>query len=118
MIFHIIMAKRQGVDHINLSIAAGQKVGLVGQSEAGKLTLLKLILWFYDVDKGAITIDGHIIAVVTQYSLRPVIGMVQQDSSLLHRTLRENIIYDNPNANEGPIISAAKKLRRMILLLD
>ena len=57
------------MDHINLSIAAGQKVGLVGQSEAGKLTLLKLILWFYDVDKGAITIDGQIIAVVTQDSL-------------------------------------------------
>ena len=75
-------------------------------------------MWFYDVDKGAITIDGQIIAVVTQDSLRAVIGMMQQDSSLLLRSLRENIIYGNPNANEDQIISAAKKLRRMILLLD
>lgn len=98
-----------GLDHINLSIAAGQKIGLVGQSGAGKSTLVKLILRFYDVERGAIVIDGQVIANVTQDSLRSAIGMVQQDSSLLHRSVRENILYGKPNASEADIITAAKK---------
>ena len=98
-----------GLDHINLNIAAGQKVGLVGQSGAGKSTLVKLILRFYDVEQGAIVIDGQVIGEVTQDSLRSAIGMVQQDSSLLHRSVRENIIYGDPTATEDQIIAAAKK---------
>jgi len=98
-----------GLDHINLSIAAGQKVGLVGQSGAGKSTLVKLILRFYDAERGAIAIDGQVIADVTQDSLRSAIGMVQQDSALLHRSVRENIIYGKPSASEDQIIAAAKK---------
>ncbi|MCO4847664.1 MAG: ABC transporter ATP-binding protein [Yoonia sp.] len=97
-----------GLDHINLSIKAGQKVGLVGQSGAGKSTLVKLILRFYDIEQGAIMIDGQDIAEVTQDSLRSAIGMVQQDSSLLHRSVRENIIYGDPTATEDQIIAAAK----------
>jgi len=85
-----------GLDRINLQIASGEKVGLVGQSGAGKSTLVKLLLRFYDIEQGSIAIDGQDIANVTQDSLRRAIGMVQQDSSLLHRSVRENILYGNP----------------------
>lgn len=107
-----------GLDHINLSIAAGQKIGLVGQSGAGKSTLVKLILRFYDVERGAIVIDGQVIANVTQDSLRSAIGMVQQDSSLLHRSVRENILYGKPNASEADIITAAKKAEAHEFILE
>lgn len=98
-----------GLDRINLVIPAGQKVGLVGQSGAGKSTLIKLILRFYDVESGKILIDGQDTHGVTQDSLRSAIGMVQQDSSLLHRSVRENIAYGYPEATDDEVIAAAKK---------
>ena len=98
-----------GLDHINLTIKTGEKVGLVGQSGAGKSTLVKLLLRFYDVEQGAILIDGQNIGSVTQDSLRSAIGMVQQDSSLLHRSVRENIAYGKPDATEEQVIAAAKQ---------
>jgi len=101
--------KTGGLDHINLTIAPGEKVGLVGQSGAGKSTLVKLLLRFYDVEQGQILIDGHDIKSATQDSLRSAIGMVQQDSALLHRSVRENILYGNPNASEDQMIDAARK---------
>jgi ATP-binding cassette subfamily B multidrug efflux pump len=84
-------------------------VGLVGQSGAGKSTLVKLLLRFYDAEKGSIVIDGQPINNVTQDSLRGAIGMVQQDSALLHRSVRDNILYGKPNASEDEVIAAAKK---------
>ncbi|MBR2574058.1 MAG: ABC transporter ATP-binding protein [Loktanella sp.] len=98
-----------GLDRINLQIAPGEKVGLVGQSGAGKSTLVKLLLRFYDIEQGSIAIDGQDIANVTQDSLRRAIGMVQQDSSLLHRSVRENILYGNPDATDDQMIAAAKQ---------
>ena len=98
-----------GLDHIDFKISAGQKVGLVGQSGAGKSTLVKLLLRFYDAEKGSIVIDGQPINGVTQDSLRGAIGMVQQDSALLHRSVRDNILYGKPNASEAEVIAAAKK---------
>lgn len=98
-----------GLDQINLTIAPGEKVGLVGQSGAGKSTLVKLLLRFYDAESGQIVVDGQSINTVTQDSLRAAIGMVQQDSALLHRSVRENILYGCPSANEAEMIAAAKK---------
>ncbi len=98
-----------GLDQISLSIAPGEKVGLVGQSGAGKSTLVKLILRFYDAEKGRIVIDGQDIAAATQDSLRRAIGVVQQDSALLHRSVRDNILYGNPDATEDQVIAAAKQ---------
>jgi ATP-binding cassette subfamily B multidrug efflux pump len=98
-----------GLDQINLTIAPGEKVGLVGQSGAGKSTLVKLLLRFYDAEKGQILIDGQDIAKATQDSLRSAIGMVQQDSALLHRSVRDNILYGDPSASEEQMIAAAKK---------
>lgn len=98
-----------GLDQINLTIAPGEKVGLVGQSGAGKSTLVKLLLRFYDAESGQIVIDGQPINTVTQDSLRAAIGMVQQDSALLHRSVRENILYGCPSATEAEMIAAAKK---------
>ncbi|MFO8128111.1 ABC transporter ATP-binding protein [Yoonia sp.] len=101
--------KAGGLDRINLNIAPGEKVGLVGQSGAGKSTLVKLLLRFYDAEKGTISIDGQDISHATQDSLRSAIGMVQQDSALLHRTVRENILYGNPDATEEQMIVAAQR---------
>ena len=98
-----------GLDHVNLLIAPGEKVGLVGQSGAGKSTLVKLLLRFYDVEQGQILIDGQDIKSATQDSLRSAIGMVQQDSALLHRSVRENILYGCPTATEDEMIAAARK---------
>lgn len=91
-----------------LHIQAGEKVGLVGRSGAGKSTLVNLLLRFYDVKSGRITIDGQDISQMTQESLRQQIGMVTQDTSLLHRTVRENIAYGKPDATDDEIIEAAK----------
>ncbi|WP_019520630.1 ABC transporter ATP-binding protein [Faucicola boevrei] len=97
------------LDNFNLTIKAGEKVGLVGRSGAGKSTLVNLLLRFYDVNAGKISIDGQNIANVSQQSLRQHIGMVTQDTSLLHRTVRENINYGRPTASEDEIIQATKQ---------
>ncbi len=98
-----------GLQGVTLAIQPGQKVGLVGRSGAGKTTLVKLLLRFYDLESGRILIDGQDIAQVTQDSLRGQIGMVQQDSSLLHRSVRDNILYGRPNATEAEVIEACKR---------
>ena len=98
-----------GLDHIDLSIAPGEKIGLIGRSGAGKSTLVKLLLRFYDAERGHILIDGQDISNVTQDSLRLNIGMVQQDSSLLHRSVRDNILYGRPDATEEQMIAACKQ---------
>ncbi len=98
-----------GLDGVSLTIAPGEKVGLIGRSGAGKSTLVKLLLRFYDPEGGAIRIDGQDITQVTQDSLRRVIGMVQQDSSLLHRSVGENILYGRPEASEAEMIEASKR---------
>lgn len=96
-----------GLDQLSLTIRPGEKIGLVGRSGAGKSTLFKLLLRFYDAESGHILIDGQDIAAVTQDSLRAQIGMVQQDSSLLHRSLRDNIRYGRNAASEAEISAAA-----------
>lgn len=101
--------KSGGLDNVSLTIRPGEKVGLVGRSGAGKSTLVKLLLRFYDVESGQILIDGQDIAHIEQGSLRSQIGMVQQDSSLLHRSVRDNIIYGRPQATEAEMIAAAKQ---------
>ena len=98
-----------GLDQMNLTIRSGEKVGLVGRSGAGKTTLLKLLLRFYDIESGKIEIDGQDISRATQDSLRRHIGMVQQDSSLLHRSVRDNIRYGSKGASDAEVIAAAQK---------
>jgi ATP-binding cassette subfamily B multidrug efflux pump len=98
-----------GLRDVSLTIRPGEKIGVVGRSGAGKSTLVKLMLRFYDTESGAILIDGQNIGDVTQESLRRQIGMVQQDSSLLHRSVRDNILYGRPDATEEMMIAAAKK---------
>lgn len=97
------------IEDLNLNIKAGEKVGLVGRSGAGKSTLVNLLMRFYDVEKGQINIDDQDIKTVKQDSLRSQIGMVTQDTSLLHRTIRENILYGNPTASEEQLDSAIKQ---------
>jgi ATP-binding cassette subfamily B multidrug efflux pump len=98
-----------GLRDVSLTIRPGEKIGVVGRSGAGKSTLVKLMLRFYDTESGSILIDGQNIGDVTQESLRRQIGMVQQDSSLLHRSVRDNILYGRPDATEEMMIAAAKK---------
>ena len=98
-----------GLRDVSLTLRPGEKIGVVGRSGAGKSTLVKLILRFYDTESGAILIDGQNIAEVTQDSLRQKIGMVQQDSSLLHRSVRDNILYGRPDATEEQMIQAAQR---------
>ncbi len=97
------------INHLNLDIKPGEKVGLVGRSGAGKSTLVNLLLRFHDVEEGSIKIDGQYIADVTQDSLRSKIGMVTQDTSLLHRSIRDNILYGNPTASEEELLKATKQ---------
>jgi ATP-binding cassette subfamily B multidrug efflux pump len=99
--------ERQVLDGLNLAIRPGEKIGLVGRSGAGKSTLINLLLRFYDVDSGEIRIDGQNIRQVTQDSLRSAIGMVTQDTSLLHRSIRDNIAYGRPDATDEEIRTAA-----------
>jgi ATP-binding cassette subfamily B multidrug efflux pump len=101
--------RQQVFDGLDLRIRAGEKVGLVGRSGAGKSTLVSLLLRFYDVQGGEIRIDGQAVRDVTQESLRASIGMVTQDTSLLHRSIRENIAYGRPDASDEQIIAAAKR---------
>ena len=98
-----------GLDRISLTIAPGEKVGLVGRSGSGKSTLVKLLLRFYDPEGGRILIDGQDVTQVRQDSLRKMIGMVQQDSSLLHRSVRDNILYGRPDATEAEMLEAARR---------
>lgn len=97
------------IDGLSLHIRPGEKIGLVGRSGAGKSTLVNLLLRFYDIDTGRITIDGHDIGGVTQDSLRAGIGMVTQDTSLLHRSVRDNILYGRPDASEADMMAAARR---------
>lgn len=106
--FHYGKAKGV-IDHLSLDIKPGEKIGLVGRSGAGKTTLMNLLLRFYDVESGAIRIDGKDISTVTQDSLRAQIGVVTQDTSLLHRSIRDNIAYGHPEADDEAIIAAAKR---------
>lgn len=99
------------IDDFSLNIRPGEKVGLVGRSGAGKSTLVNLLLRFYDVEAGHILIDGQDISQVSQESLREQIGMVTQDTSLMHRSIRDNILYGRPNATEAEMFEAAKQAR-------
>jgi ATP-binding cassette subfamily B multidrug efflux pump len=101
----------------NLHIRPGEKIGLVGRSGAGKSTLVNLLLRFYDLTGGRILIDGSDIACVTQESLRSQIGMVTQDTSLLHRSVRENILYGRPDATETQTLAAANRAEAMDFIL-
>jgi ATP-binding cassette subfamily B multidrug efflux pump len=100
---------RTVVDHLSLTIRPGEKVGLVGRSGAGKSTLANLLLRFYDIEKGRILIDGQDISKTTQDSLRAAIGVVTQDTSLLHRSVIDNIRYGNPDASMAEVEAAAQK---------
>ena len=100
---------RAVVDHMTLTIRPGEKVGLVGRSGAGKSTLANLLLRFYDVEEGRILIDGQDISATTQDSLRAAIGVVTQDTSLLHRSVIDNIRYGNPDATMASVEAAARK---------
>ncbi|MGE0259807.1 MAG: ABC transporter ATP-binding protein [Alphaproteobacteria bacterium] len=103
-------ARRGGVlRRLELDVAPGERVGLVGRSGAGKSTLVHLLLGFYRPESGRILIDGRDIAGLTQESLRAQIGMVTQDTSLLHRSIRDNIRYGRPEASEAEIIDAARR---------
>src|SRR5690606_25986575 len=97
------------LDDFNLHIKSGEKIGLVGRSGSGKSTLVNLLLRFYDVDAGSINIDKQNVADVKQESLRANIGMVTQDTSLLHRSIRDNLLYGKPDATEEEMIRAAQQ---------
>jgi ATP-binding cassette subfamily B multidrug efflux pump len=102
-------AKDAVIDELSLHIRAGEKIGLVGRSGAGKSTVVNLLLRFYDVERGRVLIDGQDIAGVTQDSLRAQVGMVTQDTSLLHRSVRDNIVYGRPDATDEQMIAAARR---------
>ncbi|TRC75749.1 ABC transporter ATP-binding protein [Mesorhizobium sp. WSM4307] len=102
--------KQKGViENLSLTVKPGEKVGIVGRSGAGKSTLVNLLLRFYDLESGRILIDGQEIAGVKQDSLRAQIGMVTQDTSLLHRSVRENILYGRPDASDEMLVEAARR---------
>ena len=100
---------RKVIDGFSLTIRPGEKIGVVGRSGAGKSTLVNLLLRFYDIERGRILIDGQDIAHVTQDSLRAQVGMVTQDTSLLHRSVRDNILYGRPDASDAEMIAAAER---------
>ena len=107
--FHYGDENKGVISDLNLKIKPGEKVGLVGRSGAGKSTLVNLLLRFHDVESGCIKIDDQVISDVTQDSLRSNIGMVTQDTSLLHRSIRDNILYGNPDATEEELLKATKQ---------
>ncbi len=109
---------RRVLDDLNLVIAPGERVGLVGRSGAGKSTLVNLLLRFHEVEQGSIRIDGQDIGHATQESLRAAIGMVTQDTSLLHRSIAANIAYGRPNATHAQIESAARQAQAHDFILD
>ena len=102
---------RAVIDGLDLVVRPGEKIGLVGPSGAGKSTLMNLLLRLYDLPAGRISIDGQDIAGVTQESLRAQIGVVTQDTSLLHRSIRENVLYGRPDATEAELLDALRKAR-------
>ncbi|URF06006.1 ABC transporter ATP-binding protein/permease [Cupriavidus campinensis] len=99
------------IEHVNLTVQPGEKIGLVGPSGAGKSTLVNLLLRLYDVETGRILVDGHDVAGVTQESLRAQIGMVTQDTSLLHRSIRENLLYGKPDSTDADLREALRRAR-------
>ncbi len=111
-------AQKRVLEQFQLMIKSGEKVGLVGRSGAGKSTAVNLLLRFYEVDSGAILIDGQNVKSVTQNSLRAQIGMVTQDTSLLHRSVRDNILYGRPDATEEQLIAAAKRAEAHDFILE
>jgi len=100
------------INDFNLTIKPGEKVGLIGRSGAGKSTIVNLLLRFYEPQQGTITIDGQNIMDVQQESLRSQIGLVTQDTSLLHRSVRDNIVYGRPSATEQEMLDAATRAGR------
>jgi ATP-binding cassette subfamily B multidrug efflux pump len=109
VVFHYDLDKAALMNHLSLHIKSGEKIGLVGRSGAGKSTIVNLLLRFYDVQSGSIKIDGQNIAQVAQDTLRAQIGMVTQDTSLLHRSVRDNLLYGRPDASEAEMIEAARR---------
>jgi ATP-binding cassette subfamily B multidrug efflux pump len=97
------------LNNINLIVRPGERIGLIGRSGAGKSTLVNLLLRFYDIEQGCITIDGQDVRHITQESLRTQIGMITQDTSLLHRSIADNIRYGRPQATQAEIEAAARK---------
>jgi ATP-binding cassette subfamily B multidrug efflux pump len=110
---HVVFRYGQGsqpvLENFSMKVDAGERVGIVGRSGAGKTTLVNLLLRFYDLDAGRIFIDGQDIAQATQESVRAAVGMVTQDTSLLHRSIAANIRYGRPSASEAQVIEAAVK---------
>ena len=106
------------IDALDLRLQSGEKVGVVGRSGAGKSTLVNLLLRFYDVERGQIQIDGHNIAHVQQETLRANIGMVTQDTMLLHRSVRDNILYAKPEASEAELIAACQQAEAMDFIAE
>ncbi|MET0809439.1 MAG: ATP-binding cassette domain-containing protein, partial [Pseudoxanthomonas sp.] len=109
---HFHYGKQGGViAGLDLHVRAGEKIGLVGPSGAGKSTVVNVLLRLYDLEAGSILIDGQDIAVVSQESLRGQIGVVTQDTSLLHRSIRQNLLYGRPDATEAEMIAAVRGAR-------
>lgn len=106
------------LDDLNLVIRPGERVGLIGRSGAGKSTLVNLLLRFHDLEQGSLRIDGHDLRELTQESLRAAIGMVTQDTSLLHRSIAANIGYGRPGASMDEIVAAAKKAQAHEFILQ
>ncbi|KPF51188.1 multidrug ABC transporter ATP-binding protein [beta proteobacterium AAP121] len=106
------------LDDLNLVIRPGERVGLIGRSGAGKSTLVNLLLRFHDLEAGSLRIDGHDVRELTQESLRAAIGMVTQDTSLLHRSIAANVGYGRPGASMDEIVAAAKKAQAHEFILQ
>ena len=107
-----------GLSDVSFTIQPGEKIGLVGRSGAGKSSLLKLLLRFYDIETGQIMIDGQSVSDVTQDSLRGQIGMVQQEGALLHRSIRDNILYGCADAGDPAMIQAARQAKAQEFILN
>jgi ATP-binding cassette subfamily B protein len=116
--FQHVDAKTALFEKLTLDIPAGQRIGLVGRSGSGKTTITKLLLRFSDVNNGEISIDGQNIKEITQESLRANIAYVPQETTLFHRTIRENIAYGRPNATDAEVIEAAKQANAWEFIKD
>jgi ATP-binding cassette subfamily B protein/ATP-binding cassette subfamily B multidrug efflux pump len=118
VVFHYGKKHGELFNGLTVDIRPGEKVGLVGPSGAGKSTFVNLLLRLFDVEDGRILLDGHDIRDVTQASLREQFGVVSQEPSLMHRSLRDNIAYGRPGASEAEIIEAAKKAHAHDFIID